>query len=79
MALWSVTFTGSTPIGGPIAGVVADGLGPRYALGIGALACLAATMLGALTLNRMPPAERHARRPHELDRPTYQQAHESRA
>jgi len=24
MALWSVTFTGRTPIGGPIAGVVAD-------------------------------------------------------
>ena len=30
MALWSVTFTGSTPIGGPVVGVVADDLGPRY-------------------------------------------------
>ncbi len=33
MALWSVTFTGSTPVGGPIVGVVADDLAPRYGLG----------------------------------------------
>ena len=33
MALWSVTFTGSTPVGGPIVGVVADDLGPRTASG----------------------------------------------
>ena len=79
MALWSVTFTGSTPIGGPIVGVIADDLGPRYGLGIGALACLAGTMLGALTMNRIPPAEQRARRPRELDWPTYQQAHESHA
>jgi MFS family permease len=55
MALWSVTFTGSTPIGGPIVGVTADSLGPRYGLGLGALACLAATVIGSLTLRRMPP------------------------
>ena len=79
MALWSVTFTGSTPIGGPIVGVIADDLGPRYGLGIGALACLAATIIGGLALGRMPPADRYARRPRELDWPTYQQAHESRA
>ncbi|HVB41453.1 MAG TPA: MFS transporter [Streptosporangiaceae bacterium] len=78
MALWSVTFTGSTPIGGPIVGIVADDVGPRYGLGIGALACLAATVLGALALTRLPPADRYARRPRELDWPTYQQAHESR-
>jgi MFS family permease len=78
MALWSVTFTGSTPVGGPIIGVVADDLGPRYGLGLGAIACLAATLLGTLALTRMPPAERHAPRPRELDWPAYQQAHESR-
>lgn len=61
MALWSVTFMGSTPVGGPIVGVIADHLGPRYALGLGALS----------------PTERHARQPQELDWPTYQQAHES--
>ncbi len=79
MALWSVTFTGSTPIGGPIVGVAADDLGPRYGLGLGALACFAAAILGVLALNRMPAGERHARRPRELDWPAYQQAHESRA
>lgn len=79
MALWSVTFTGSTPVGGPIVGVAADDFGPRYGLGLGALACLAATLLGMLALSRMPPAERNARRPRELDWPAYQQAHETRA
>jgi hypothetical protein len=68
MALWSVTFTGSTPVGGPIIGVVSDDLGPRYGLG-----------LGALALTRMPPADRYARRPRKLDWPAYQQAHETRA
>lgn len=77
MALWSVTFTGSTPIGGPVIGIVADRLGPRYALGIGAIACLAAAVIGALAISRMPPADRHARRPRELDWPAYQQAHET--
>lgn len=60
MALWSVTFSGSTPIGGPTVGAVADGLDPRFGLGLGALACLAATIVGAAALSRMPPAERHA-------------------
>jgi len=78
MALWSVTFTGSTPVGAPIVGVIADDLGPRYGLGIGALACLAATLLGAIALSRMPPADRYASRPRELDWTAYQQAHETR-
>jgi MFS family permease len=78
MALLSVTFTGSTPVGGPIVGVIADDLGPRYGLGIGALACAAAALLGAVALSRMPAAERYARRPRELDWPAYQQAHETR-
>jgi len=77
MALWSVTFTGSRPIGGPIVGLIADDLGPRYGLGIGALACLTPTILGTMALARMPPADRYARRPRELDWPACQQAHES--
>jgi MFS family permease len=79
MALWSVTFTGSTPVGGPIIGVIADRLGPRYGLGLGAVACLAAAVIGVLALGRMPPAERNARRPRELNWAAYQQAHESQA
>ena len=78
MALWSVTFNGSTPIGGPIVGVVSDDLGPRYGLGLGAIACLAAFAIGLLGVSRTPPADRYARQPRELDWHTYQQAHETR-
>lgn len=76
MALWSVTFMGSTPVGGPIVGVIADHVGPRYALGLRALACLSAAVIGTVALTRTSPTERHARQPRELDWPTYQQAHE---
>lgn len=37
MALYTVVFIGSTPIGGPIAGVVGEHLGPRAGLGGGAV------------------------------------------
>lgn len=53
MALWSVAFLGSTPLGGPLVGLVADTAGPRIALALGALACLAAAAIGTL-------ASRHA-------------------
>jgi hypothetical protein len=49
MALWSLAFMGSTPIGGPIAGAVAETLGPRAALALGALSCAVATAIGAQT------------------------------
>jgi MFS family permease len=42
MALFSVAFLGSTPIGGPIVGWISQALGPRAGLGVGALAALAA-------------------------------------
>jgi MFS family permease len=58
MALWSVAFLGSTPIGGPIAGAVAQYVGPRWGLGLGALACALATVLGVSVARR----ERAARR-----------------
>jgi MFS family permease len=45
MALWAVAFLGSTPIGGPIAGFVAEHAGGRWALLMGALACFAAVGL----------------------------------
>jgi MFS family permease len=54
MALWAVAFLGSTPIGGPIAGAVADHLGGRSGLGLAALACLVAALLGVLVLRRRP-------------------------
>ncbi|GAB3181384.1 MFS transporter [Streptomyces incanus] len=58
MALWSVTFLGSTPVGGPIVGAVSEYLGPRAGLGLGAAACLAAVVLGLLVLPRVPPRHR---------------------
>jgi MFS family permease len=39
-------FAGGTPIGAPIVGRVADTLGPRWALGVGALAGLVAALIG---------------------------------
>jgi MFS family permease len=45
-ALWSMALVGSTPIGSPIIGALSDVAGPRYALGLGAAACLAAAVLG---------------------------------
>jgi MFS family permease len=53
MALWSVTFLGSTPIGGPIIGAVAEYFGPRYGLAVG----------GVAALGRLPRSERFAPRP----------------
>jgi MFS family permease len=53
MALWTVAFLGSTPIGGPIVGWVSESLGGRAGLGLGALSCAAATLLGALSLRRL--------------------------
>src|SRR5258708_32728028 len=55
MALWSVTFTGSTPIGGHIVGVTADSPGPRYGLARGALPYPAAARARRLPPRRKPP------------------------
>jgi MFS family permease len=52
MALWAVAFLGSTPLGGPIVGLVADGVSPRGGLALGAIACLIAAGLGAFALAR---------------------------
>lgn len=53
MALWSVAFLGSTPIGGPIAGAVADTFGGRAGLVLGGVACLVAAAGGGLVLRGM--------------------------
>ena len=46
MALWTVAFMGSTPIGGPIIGWIGEHVGPRWALGTGGIACLTAAAFG---------------------------------
>lgn len=54
MALWAVAFLGSTPIGGPLVGWIAEHAGPRWALAVGAAAALVAAALGASVLRRRP-------------------------
>jgi MFS family permease len=45
-ALWSMALVGTTPIGSPVIGALSDAAGPRYALGLGAAACVAAAIIG---------------------------------
>jgi MFS family permease len=53
MALWSVAFLGSTPVGGPVVGWIGQNVGPRYGLGVGGLAALAAGGLAYRSLARI--------------------------
>jgi MFS family permease len=53
MALWAVAFLGSTPIGGPIVGLIGEHLGPRIALGLGGAATLASGLLAYRALARI--------------------------
>jgi MFS family permease len=46
MAILLAIALGGTPVGAPIVGWAADRFGPRWALGIGALAGLAAAVVG---------------------------------
>jgi MFS family permease len=55
MSLWFVAFQGSTPIGGPIVGWVMAQEGARAGLGLGALTCLFAALMGLLALRRLTP------------------------
>jgi MFS family permease len=45
-ALWSMALVGTTPIGSPVIGALSDAASPRYALGLGAAACVAAAIIG---------------------------------
>ena len=53
MSLWTVAFIGSTPVGAPIVGWVAETAGPRWALGVGAAAAVGAGLYGAKWALRM--------------------------
>ncbi len=52
MALWTVAFMGTTPIGGPIVGAVGESVGPRWALALGGLTTIVAGLVGAWALRR---------------------------
>jgi MFS family permease len=52
MSLWFVAFQGSTPIGGPLVGIAMAAFGARAGLGLGAVACAAAAILGVAAIRR---------------------------
>jgi MFS family permease len=62
MALFSVAFLGSTPIGGPIVGWVSEVLGPRAGLALGGVAAIT-TALAAWLWSRSPPAREVSEEP----------------
>jgi MFS family permease len=57
MALWSVAWLGSTPIGGPIVGWIGQSFGARWSLVVGGLAAVLAGLLGYASLAKI---DRHA-------------------
>jgi MFS family permease len=52
LALQAIVFLGSTPIGGPIVGVISEQYGARYSLALGAVASIGAGGWGAFTVRR---------------------------
>jgi hypothetical protein len=57
MALWSVAFQGTTPIGGPLIGVLIDHTNPRMGLVVGAASCLVAALGGTVAVALRRPAD----------------------
>jgi MFS family permease len=55
MALYSVAFLGSTPVGGPIVGWVGQTIGPRAALVLGGVTAVSASLIAWRSLNRPAP------------------------
>ncbi|HEV7772206.1 MAG TPA: MFS transporter [Conexibacter sp.] len=53
MALYSIVFMGSTPIGGPLMGWIAGTAGPRAALALGGLVALGAAVWARATFARV--------------------------
>ena len=56
LALQSVVFLGSTPIGGPIIGFIADHFGARWSIASGGLAAATAGALGLARGRRLRPS-----------------------
>lgn len=51
LAIQSMVFLGSTPIGGPLIGWLADATNPRMAIAAGAVSCFVAAVYGAKALD----------------------------
>ncbi|MDZ4827117.1 MAG: MFS transporter [Actinomycetota bacterium] len=54
LALQAIVFLGSTPIGGPILGVICEAFGARVGLAVGGFAALGAAAWGAWAAHRLP-------------------------
>lgn len=52
LALQAIVFLGSTPIGGPIVGAIAEAFGARYSLALGAAATIGAGLFGLSSVRR---------------------------
>lgn len=50
MALWSVAFLGTTPVGGPLIGWITSVAGARVGIGVGAASCFIAGVIGVLVI-----------------------------
>jgi MFS family permease len=57
MALWSVALMGSTPIGGPLIGWITSATSARVGLGVGAVSCFVAALIGWLTVRHFGARE----------------------
>lgn len=55
LALQSMVFLGSTPIGGPIVGALSEHVGARWGIGVGGAASLAAAGYGLMAMRHQRP------------------------
>ena len=60
MALYSIVFLGSTPIGGPLAGWLSEAVDPRAALVMAGLGALLAGLLARIAFERVAHIPAHA-------------------
>ena len=56
LALQTIVFLGSTPIGGPVLGVICEAFGARFGLVVGGAACFVAAAWGLRAAKRFQPA-----------------------
>jgi hypothetical protein len=53
MALYSIVFLGSTPIGGPLSGWLSEAVDPRAALVMAGIAAIAGAVLARIAFDRV--------------------------
>jgi MFS family permease len=56
MALWSICFIGTTPIGGPVMGAIGEHAGARFGLFMGGMAAVVAAGIGLMALRQQQRA-----------------------